>query len=166
MVQVHADFIADLKLSVWLLWFVRHEQIVQPLLWSSQRLSSVYALIRAMIRGKKFMAILFLVLCSGCVSERDQHIRAYNQQLVFPKAHIRTYSDMYARHKALCNTKDVMAKYNCNQMKADLASIQEAERQALPIYEQMASDPVLNQQDREIALQSVTKLRADLEEPQ
>lgn len=113
-----------------------------------------------------FFLLATVVLGSGCLSERNEHVYSYNQQLALPNAHIQTYSNSYVRHKALCNPKDKhgIGNWHCEQMKADAASVQEAERQALPIYEQMENDPVLNEQDRELARQSVARLRADLEE--
>lgn len=77
------------------------------------------------------------------------------------RATVDVYSSAYVANKARCNPKDRMKQVYCEEAKADLARVQLARQQELAIYQQMADDPVVNEQDRQVARQSVANLQGN-----
>lgn len=71
------------------------------------------------------------------------------------------YSSSYAAANARCNPKDRMTRVWYDSAKGDLARLQLAQQQELAIYQQMADDPVVNEQDRQVARQSVANLQGN-----
>ena len=106
-------------------------------------------------------AVLGFLAGAGCDSARNERIRSYNIQLASPRATVDVYSSAYVANKARCNPKDRMKQVYCEEAKADLARVQLARQQELAIYQQMADDPVVNEQDRQVARQSVANLQGN-----
>ncbi len=76
----------------------------------------------------------------------------------------KTYLNLYTTHKVRCESgQSFERRYNCTEAKVDLAHIQRAWEQALPIIEQMAHDTALSDQDRSNAQQMAEQMRAGIQ---
>jgi hypothetical protein len=102
-------------------------------------------------------------LISGCASQRDDALKAYQQQMIAPGVEARTYLSLYTTHKARCESRGIGAQFNCTEAKVDLAHIERAWRSALPIAERMAQDTALTDADRKEAQEATDHLRAGIE---
>ncbi|MGC2852374.1 MAG: hypothetical protein WB556_20490 [Candidatus Acidiferrum sp.] len=107
------------------------------------------------------LLLVVTFLSAGCSTPRDDHIRSYNMQLASPRSTINVYSSSYVANKARCNPKDRMTRVWCDEAKADLARVQLAQQQELAIYREMENDPVINEQDRDVARRSVANLQGN-----
>ena len=90
--------------------------------------------------------------------------RAYAQQLIMAGADAKTHLNLYTTHKARCESGQSFERgYNCTEAKVDLAHIQRAWEQALPIIEQMAQDSALGDKDRSDAQQAAEQMRVGIQ---
>jgi hypothetical protein len=110
--------------------------------------------------------LLVLVILGGCgpsdeqlrQRQRDSRMVQYRSDLSLPLAEIQTYSGYYAEHQAKCNTATHLGRYHCESAKGDLARLQNAQRQALTVYQRIAADPLMSETDHQDARQNIAVL--------
>lgn len=113
----------------------------------------------------KLAVVLISFMClAACESEHEQRMRYYNMQLAGPNAQMQVYGASYAEHIARCKPHGgIVARNWCDMAKGEEARVQFAERQALAIYQQMAEDSLLTEQERQQCRTYAARLQSQLE---
>jgi hypothetical protein len=111
---------------------------------------------------KRILLVLLAALILGsCDWQRNTRMAQYRSDLSIPLAELQGASSRYAEEHAKCDKETFIAKLNCENAKGDLARWQNAQQQALAVYQRIAGDQLVSETDRQDARRNIAALSGD-----